>query len=101
MGTPARVALLGYGLAGSIGYPSDVVDDIRRIRTTIGRFESGEMMTLVNHGYTIADTALRRHLAGRLPVDAPFRLPYPDFVDRTRVLSCLENAATLRDKEAA
>jgi NTE family protein len=85
-----------YGLAGSIGYPRDVVEEIGRTRTELSVFTLREIMTLVNHGYTLADAGLRRYLVD--PATAPpLHLPYPDFVDRTKVLEALEE----RDRRAA
>lgn len=81
-----------YGLPGSIGYPSDVVDEIRRIRTDLDAFSREEVMTLQNHGYTLTDTAVRRYMPEWIAVDTPLQLPYPQFVDRTRILAAIDQS---------
>lgn len=85
-----------YGLHGSVGYPTDVVDQLTRTSPDYLAFQRTEVMTLVNHGYTIGDTALRRYLATRLVCDAKLKLPYPEFVDRQRVLAAIEENARFR-----
>lgn len=80
-----------YGLSGSLGYPRDVVEEIRRIHTGLSPFSQRQVMTLVNHGYSLADTAIRRNLPHLINGSASLALPYPDFVDRSKVLEGLDD----------
>lgn len=85
-----------YGLHGSVGYPSDVVDRLARTSPDYLGFQKTEVMTLVNHGYTLGDTAARRYLPEHIAYESKLQLPYPDFVDRKRVLSAIEENARFR-----
>ena len=58
---------------GAVGYPLGLVKRlIAEIRTDLDRFEEGEGAILENHGYLLADAAVRRH-AGFLAAE-----PRPD-----------------------
>ena len=83
-----------YGLAGSVGYPADIVGEIASVSTGWTVFSRETAMILVNHAYTLADTALCRHLADRIEGVTPLRLPYPDLVDQRDVLSVLSQGHT-------
>jgi NTE family protein len=84
-----------YGLMGSVGYPADVVEEIRHLRTDLDAFSREETMTLVNHGYSLAETALRRYVPDLRAAAAPVELPYPNFIDRSKVLEAI--AENIRD----
>ncbi len=86
-----------YGLPGSVGYPADVVDQIGRIRTDLDRFSAEEIKVLENHGYTLADTAVRKYMADwMLERPSMLTLPFPDLVERSDVLQAIERSGKLR-----
>lgn len=82
-----------YGLAG--GYSRDLVDEIvSEVRTDLDAFSEGEQAVLENHGYFLAEAAVRRH-AGQLisPAATPFNVPYPEWMDESRVRDALRDSA--------
>ena len=78
-----------YRLEGSVGYAPEVVERIGRIPAGLRRFDGAEASALVNHGYTMIDCALRRHLAAQLTVSVPLQVPDPELMERNRVLRLL------------
>jgi NTE family protein len=51
---------------------------IARVRTDLDAFSDAEIAVLENHGYTLAEAAIRRHLPQLLPNPVPpFALPHP------------------------
>ena len=81
-----------YHLAGSVGYSEDVVKEIDKLPTNLTPLSPETAMILVNHGYTLADTAFCRHLEGQIKDIRPLRLPFPDMVEQREVLSLLARA---------
>jgi NTE family protein len=82
-----------YGLSG--GYPAQLVDDvISEIRTDLDAFSEAEQAILENHGYFMAEAAVQRHvtdLAG--PNPAPFAVPYPQWMEESRVRVALKDSS--------
>lgn len=76
------VALAGhhadYGLPDSRGYSLPVAEQIWEMTGGMTPPSRDESEVLINHGYTIADAAIRRLLPHRVSVQAPLRLPHPD-----------------------
>ena len=65
------------------GYPAALVGRvIAEIRTDMDRFEEPERMVLENHGYLLADAAVRRYVTfladGKAP---PAHVPHPSYMD--------------------
>ena len=85
-----------YGLPGSTGYPADIVHEIGGIRTDLDAFNREEIMTLINHGYSLADTAVRRYMPDRMTTNPALELPYPQFVDRRQILAAIEQSDHFR-----
>lgn len=79
-----------YGVPGSVGYPTDVVEEIRRVQTNMSRLSWEEIMAVSNHGYTMADVAIRRYMPEYAESGVAMQLPYPDFVDRNKILNAIE-----------
>lgn len=75
-----------YGLAGSAGYPEEVVAALAKLPADFTPPGETIAMTLVNHGYTLADAALRRHLPGGVLAEVPLLLPFPGCIDRDTIL---------------
>jgi hypothetical protein len=68
------------------GYDEALVEDvIAAVRTDLDAFDEGEQAVLENHGYLLADAALReRGLAPADPNDPPTP-PFPKWMDEARV----------------
>ena len=80
-----------YDETDRTGYSKDVAQTvIASIRTDMDAFSEAEAAVLENHGYLMADVALRTHvkvLAGS-PVP-PLEVPHPDWMDEIRVRKAL------------
>lgn len=76
------------------GYSKPLVDDvISEVRTDLDYFSKAEAAVLQNHGYLLADVALRRH-APQLCDDSARepREPYPPWMDEERVRAALRDS---------
>jgi hypothetical protein len=59
---------------------------IASIRTDLDSFSSAEISVLENHGYCLADVALRAYARNLISIhDARFAVPYPNWMDETLV----------------
>lgn len=81
------------------GYPRELVDGrIAAVRTDLGGFGAGEQAVLENHGYLLADAAIRaRGLAvapGILP--GPAEPPHPEWMSEARVREALAGSSRRR-----
>jgi NTE family protein len=68
------------------GYSKELARDvIAQIRTDLDAFSEAEAAVLENHGYLVADAALRRHVPSLLsdPVP-PATVPHPDWFPPAR-----------------
>lgn len=80
-----------YKLSGSVGYEPDIISKLEQVRTDFNGFSDGEKCCLINHGYTLADSAVRRHMSTDVaPKNLAFQIPYPDYMDSTKALEALE-----------
>ncbi|MBY0587480.1 hypothetical protein K2X85_09905 [bacterium] len=66
-----------YGLRDSIGFSNKTAERLWKMHAGILPLSKEETELLMNHGYTIADAAVRRLLPGHIRVAAPIRIPYP------------------------
>jgi NTE family protein len=76
----------------TLGYSDDLVAErIAPIRTDLDEFSTGEIAVLQNHGYLVAEAALRRHLSRTsLAIsDAELIAPYPDWLDEGKAAAAL------------
>lgn len=74
--------------AKSPGYDEVLVDDvISEVRTDLDAFSLAKMNVLENHGYLLAEAAIRSHSPDLVRIDAPLAIPYPDWMvlDRARM----------------
>ena len=79
------------------GYSADLVDtNIATIRTDLDVFEDGERSVLQNHGYSLADAALRAHLDTRAADQPAPPWPFPEWTDEAKVRTQLANSARRR-----
>ena len=78
----------------SEGYSQELVAEvIARIRTDLDSFSAAEQDVLENHGYALADAAIRRHAAGLIAPDSPsYQPPNPDWLDETKVRHALRES---------
>ncbi len=76
---------------GAPGYSADLAANvIAAIRTDLDAFSPAEAAVLQNHGYSLADAALRSHLSNLLPAPLPpFAWPYPEWRDEAKVRAAL------------
>lgn len=80
-----------YGSEFTVGYSKSLASDhISRIRTDLNRFTVSEQSILENHGYIMADAAVRKH-ASTLIKDKvlPLAIPHPDWMDEVLVRAAL------------
>jgi NTE family protein len=76
-------------------YSDDFISDvIAQIRIDFDAFSEGEIAVLENHGYILAEVAMRRH-AGRLVEGEwpPPAVPHPDWMDEARASRALRESA--------
>jgi hypothetical protein len=68
------------------GYSKELARDvIGEIRTDLDAFTDAEAAVLENHGYLLADAALRRHVPSLLPDSLPpATVPHPDWFPPAR-----------------
>lgn len=73
--------------AGAVGYSEALVTGIiAAIRTDLDSFSAAEAAVLENHGYCLAEAAIREHRPEMPVSDArPFAVPHPDWMDEDRV----------------
>lgn len=69
-----RSDVADYGLTDPVALPDEARDNARSVTTRLAKLDTGTRHDLVNWGYVIADTALRRHVFTDAP--APRGLPF-------------------------
>jgi NTE family protein len=67
-----------YPESPQLCYGDPVRERIQQVRTDLNAFEEKEAGCLENHGYCIADVAVRSHLAGWMPTGVGFSWPSPE-----------------------
>ena len=88
-------ATTSYGLPDGSGYSKALAAEvIARVRTDMDAFSRAEIAVLENHGYLLADAALRRHVPALLPDHVPPAVvPHPAWLDETRAAAALRDSA--------
>jgi NTE family protein len=73
------------------GYDAQLVDNyVSEVRTDFDAFTKGEMAVLENHGYSMAEAAVRRYAPDLVvPGAAPFIMPHGDWLDTEKVKTAL------------
>jgi len=68
------------------GYSDAVRRRLWKVRTDLNYFSGGEIACLENHGYSLADAAVRSYAPPALYQNpgAPFQWPYPDWLDEEK-----------------
>jgi NTE family protein len=82
-----------FTLKDSCGYGADARKLLHRVRTDLDAFTEGEIACLENHGYSLADAALRSRAPGLCPrLEAPFRWPHAGWCDDGRASEALSGS---------
>jgi len=80
-----------------LAYSDDFVERfIAPIRIDLDAFSAGEIGVLENHGYLIADAAVRRHAAELATEAVPLAVPHPDWLDEPSGARALADSAKTR-----
>jgi NTE family protein len=81
-----------YGFSG--GYSENLVDRVvSEVRTDFDAFSEAEQAVLENHGYILAEAAIRRHAPELISGEAlPYSVPNPDWMDEERVRKALSSS---------
>jgi NTE family protein len=76
------------------GYSKELASDvIAGIRTDLDSFSDAEAAVLENHGYLLADAAVKRHVPSLLPAAVPpLAVPHPGWMDEGRVRAALKDS---------
>jgi NTE family protein len=85
-------ATSSYG--ANSGYSKELASEvIAGIRTDLDSFSDAEAAVLENHGYLLADAAVKRHVPALLPAAVPpLAVPHPGWMDEGRVRAALKNS---------
>ena len=79
------------------GYRDEFVERfISQVRIDLDVFSEGEIGVLENHGYLIAETAIRRHAPELAKETAPLAIPHPEWMDEKRAATALEDSSRTR-----
>jgi len=82
-----------FPVTPSYGYGPKVRPLISSIRTDLNAFTVGEVACLENHGYSLADAAIRARCPAICPMpSAPFQWPFPDWIDEGKVFAALSDS---------
>jgi NTE family protein len=76
------------------GYSDELANEVvSEVRTDLDRFSAAEIEVLENHGYSLAEAAIRKHLSEFIAPDAlPFALPHPAWGDEQKVRQALRES---------
>jgi NTE family protein len=77
------------------GYSKALATEVlATMRTDLDAFSPAEAAVLENHGYLLADVALRCHTPSLLPTESPpAAVPHPKWMDEARVREALRNSS--------
>lgn len=76
------------------GYSDELANDVvSEVRTDMDGFSAAEIEVLENHGYSLAEAAIRKYAREFISPDAlPFALPHPAWQDERRVREALRES---------
>jgi NTE family protein len=85
-------ATSSYDIGG--GYSKELASEvIAGIRTDLDSFSDAEAAVLEDHGYLLADAAVKRHVPTLLPAAVPpLAVPHPGWMDEGRVRAALKHS---------
>lgn len=79
------------------GYSDAFVERfISQVRIDLDVFSEGEIAVLENHGYLIAETAIRRHAPELATKPPPLVIPHPEWMDEKRAAVALADSSRTR-----
>jgi NTE family protein len=87
-----------YNLPGAPpGYPQELIKErISCIRTDLDAFSEAEASILENHGYLLAETAIRKHVPQLITHDIPWKPPHPEWLDAAKARAALADSDRVR-----
>ncbi len=87
-----------YDLPGAHGYSKALVDDIlSRVRTDEDAFSEAEIAVLENHGYFLADAAIRQHAANLvMPSPPDVTPPRPEWLDECAIRTAMAHSDEIK-----
>jgi NTE family protein len=85
-----------YDSKDTLGYSAGIAKLIAEIRTDLDSFSPGECAALENHGYLMADVAIKVHVPELYRSESKLQPPYPDFMDETKIRAALKDSAKQR-----
>jgi NTE family protein len=74
-----RSQVQDFGLPDPVVRDNDLIASLAHIRTQLDPFSDEEQGHLINWGYGICDTALRRWLTDEMPIPKIGSIPFPEF----------------------
>jgi len=93
-GIAGTTQLYGSEPAPSAGYSGSLVSEvIARIRTDLDKFLTAEKCVLENHGYLLADAAVRRRVPDLVTKSVALTIPHPEWMDEVLVRQALSASA--------
>jgi NTE family protein len=76
--------------SGVPGYSKALITEvISKVRTDLDAFSSAEAEVLENHGYMLAEAAVKRHVPSLAALPSPFAVPHPEWLDEGKVRQAL------------
>jgi len=93
-----RSATTSYESGATGGYSKDLaVEVIAKIRTDLDAFSEAEASVLENHGYLLADAAIKRHLPHLVPTPPPaLAVPHPEWMHEEKVRRALRESGKMK-----
>lgn len=85
-----------YPTGDTLGYSKNIATMIAHIRTDLDAFSDGEARILENHGYLIADIALKIRVPKLYTKASELRIPYPDWLPEDRAKEALKDSSQRR-----
>ncbi len=85
-----------YKNGDTLGYPKKIAKLIAHIRTDLDAFSDGEACILENHGYLIADIAIKLRVPTLYAHAPPLAVPYPEWLDESRARNALKDSSKRR-----
>ena len=91
-----------WGIGGTVreygfdrGYSEELVKGfIARIRTDLDSFSEAEACVLENHGYMLADAAIRKHIPDLMGTEMPeIQVPHSDWLDEEKIKTALKDSS--------
>ncbi|MDQ6770884.1 MAG: patatin-like phospholipase family protein [Gemmatimonadota bacterium] len=89
-----RSARTSYDPTDAIGYSDGLAKQvISKVRTDLNAFSDAEAAVLENHGYLLADAAIKKHVPALYGSAQPPVVPHPDWLDEQKVRTALHDSA--------